>query len=253
MARLEDIDLPEGDAPDTLHLNPAASFHPRVLLPGDPARAMAIATSELTAPRMFNHRRGLWGYSGETPEGVGLLIQSSGMGGPSAAIIAEELCDLGAEMIVRVGTCGAIAGGIELGDLLVVDSVIGADGTSTALTGGAGPIPADEELTALLSEHAGSSGHKCHRGSIATVDLFYDPEAQATHERLVEAGALAIEMECAAVFAVAARRGVRAACLLGVTDVLLGGRSRMPHDEIGELGKRLGSVAVAAVAKAPPT
>jgi DeoD family purine-nucleoside phosphorylase len=250
MAQLQDTELPEGDAEHTLHLNPAADFHPRVLLPGDPARAMAIATSNLTEPRMFNHRRGLWGYSGRTENGVGLTIQSSGMGGPSAAIVVEELCDLGAEVIVRVGTCGALAPGIELGDMIVATSAIGMDGTSRAL-GAEDRQQADPVLSELLAKHATRTDQQFHRGAIATVDLFYDPAAQARHETISERGALGLEMEAAAVFAVARRRGVRAACLLGVSD-LLGGddqRARLPHDEITELGAAIGRVAVKAVAE----
>lgn len=253
MTPLEDIELPEGDGA-TLHLNPAAEFQPRVLLPGDPARAMAIASAQLTQPRMFNHRRGLWGYSGETAEGVGFLVQSTGMGGPSAAIVCEELADLGAEVFVRVGTCGAIHPDVKLGDLIVARSAVGDDGTSQALgvgtsLGVAGVIDADAALSGLLAAAAGESGHRFHDGAIGTVDLFYDPAAEHRHQKLIEQRALAIEMEAAAVFAVGARREIPCACLLAVTDELWdqGERKRLTHDEIVELGETLGAVAVAAV------
>lgn len=250
MAQLQDIELPDGDAASTLHLNPAAPFHPNVLLPGDPARAMAIATGGLTEPRMFNHRRGLWGYSGLTPGGTGFVIQASGMGGPSAAIVVEELCDLGAEVVVRVGTCGALDPSLRLGDLVVAERVIGDDGASRALGGSkAGDAAPDRVLTELLAEHADQCERTAHLGAIATVDLFYDPEADARHARLVERGALAIEMEAAAVLSVARRRGVRAACLLAVSDELYrdGGRVRLSHDQITEAGSDLGIVGIAAV------
>lgn len=249
MTPLENIDLPEGDAPDTLHLHPAAQFHPHVLLPGDPARAMAIATSQLDQPKMFNHRRGLWGYSGLTPDGVGVLVQATGMGGPSAAIVCEELADLGAEVFVRVGTCGAIHQSVKLGDLVVAAEVIGDDGASAAL-GVAGSIAADARLTELLAGEAEASSHNHHTGSIATVDLFYDPSGDARYAKLAGAGALAIEMEAAAVLGVGRRRGVPSACLLAVTDELWndGQRKRLTHDEIVELGEVLGHVATRAVA-----
>lgn len=252
MAQLEDIELPEGDAPNSIHINPASKFWPNILLPGDPARAMAIATDQLTAPRMFNHRRGLWGYSGETAAGTGVLIQSTGMGGPSAAIVCEELCDLGAEILVRVGTCGAIDPSLKLGDLLVVDSAIATDGASRAL-GAKDPLRADAQLRETLAEHAAAGGRRVHVGTIATVDLFYDPAGAARGRELAGLGALAVEMETAAIFAVAARRGVRAACLLGVTDELggeSGDRLRMPHDDVTKLGSSLGNVAIAALEEA---
>lgn len=247
MPPLENIELPEGDAPDTLHLNPAADFHPHVLLPGDPARAMAIATSQLDQPKMFNHRRGLWGYSGLTPTGAGVLVQSTGMGGPSAAIVCEELADLGAKAFIRVGTCGAIHPSVKLGDLVIGATAIGDDGASAAL-GVEGSIDADPRLTELLIAEA--SGHSHHAGPIATVDLFYDPTGDERYAKLVEAGALAIEMEAAAVFGVGRRRSVPSACLLAVTDELWndGQRKRLTHDEIVEIGELLGQVAVAAVA-----
>ena len=247
MTPLQDMELPEGDG-ETIHLNPAAEFYPNILLPGDPARAMSIAIKQLTEPRMFNHRRGLWGYSGMTPEGEGFLVQATGMGGPSAAIVAEELCDLGAEILVRVGTCGAIDPAVKLGDLVVASAAIADDGTSKAL-GASHAVLADRALFESLLEHANDSGRVTHGGRIATVDLFYDPNADGRHESLLDREALAIEMEAAAIFAVAKRRGVRAACLLGVTDELHGevDRVRMTHDEVTELGDDLGSVGVAAV------
>ena len=79
------------------HLSPSAELAPRVLLPGDPHRALAVAQALLEKPpRMFNHSRGLWGYSGIAADGEPLTIQSTGMGGPSAAIVCEELIALGA-------------------------------------------------------------------------------------------------------------------------------------------------------------
>ncbi len=245
----------------TLHLNPAAPFHPNVLLPGDPGRAMAIATASLTEPRMFNHRRGLWGYSGISPKGTGFLVQSTGMGGPSAAIVCEELADLGARVFVRVGTCGAIDPALKLSDLVVVREAICNDGTSRAL--GAGErIEADAELTDLLARAAESAGgvgdgsvpgedsgtgRSVHLGTNATLDLFYDPNGEDCYRRLREAGALCIEMECAAVLAVAKRRGVRAACLLVVSDELWNGeRRRLDDDGFDRAGELLGEVGIAA-------
>lgn len=248
MTPLEDIELPEGDAENTLHLNPAADFQPNVLLPGDPARAMAIATAQLTQPKMFNHRRGLWGYSGETASGVGFLVQSTGMGGPSAAIVCEEVCDLGAEVLIRVGTCGAIHPDVRLGDLIVVDGALGDDGASQAL-GVVGRVDASDGLVSALKDAASASSHRSHVGAVGTVDLFYDPDAANRHQKLLEQKALAIEMEAAAVFGVASRREVPFGCLLAVTDELWDGgdRKRLSHEEIVDLGETLGAVAVSAV------
>ena len=90
---------------DPIHLRPTAELAERVLLPGDPGRALALAQALLEQPLMFNHHRGLWGYTGTAPDGEPLTIQATGMGGPSAAIVFSELIALGAKRAIRVGTC----------------------------------------------------------------------------------------------------------------------------------------------------
>ena len=136
--------------PATLHLRPAAPLAERVLLPGDPHRALAVAQALLDGPKMFNHNRGLWGYTGTARDGEPLTVQATGMGGPSTAIVVEELIDLGARVLLRIGTCGALREGFELGELLAAERVIGADGTSAAL--GAGPrLAPDPALTQALA------------------------------------------------------------------------------------------------------
>src|SRR4051812_44305205 len=163
---------------------------------------------------MFNTRRGLWGYTGTAPDGAPVTIQSTGMGGPSAAIVVEELIDLGARTLVRIGTCGALAEDVPLGELLAAGSAIAADGTSRAL-GADGRVSADALLTEALVE-AGA-----RPATVVSTDLFYDPREELP-DRWRAGGAAAVEMEAAAVLAVAARRGVRASCLLAVTDQLGG-------------------------------
>src|SRR5215210_7405483 len=109
-------------ASPTVHIRPHAAVAERVLLPGDPGRALRLAQQLLDAPKMLNHNRGLWGYSGTAADGAPLTIQSTGMGGPSAAIVAEELIALGARRLLRVGTCGALADGLGLGELVLAES-----------------------------------------------------------------------------------------------------------------------------------
>ena len=128
-----------------IHLRPTAPLAERVLLPGDPGRALALAQALLTEPRMFNHHRGLWGYTGGSSDGLPLTIQATGMGGPSAAIVLSELIALGARRAIRVGTCGALDPSLALGELLVARESICADGASQAL--GAGErVAADPDL-----------------------------------------------------------------------------------------------------------
>ena len=221
------------------HVHPTAPLAPRALLPGDPGRALLLAQELTDDPRMFNHNRGLWGYTGTTSDGEPLTIMSHGMGGPSAAIVLEELCDLGLEVVVRVGTCGALVDGLVLGDLIAVTAAIPADGASTAL-GARAPLVPDARLTERLTAAAD------HAGTVASADLFYDPDP-ARPETWRAAGAIAVEMEAATVFAVAARRGVRAACLLAVSDELPGAGERIDAEHLEAASKRLGGEALAAL------
>jgi DeoD family purine-nucleoside phosphorylase len=229
-------------AVSTIHLQPTAPLAERVLLPGDPGRALLLAQSLLAEPKMFNHNRGLWGYSGEATDGRPLTIQSTGMGGPSAAIVIAELAELGARTVVRVGTCGALNGALALGDLVVASEALAADGTSRAL-GAADRIAADPELLARLIDAAGPGGI---HGPVVSSDLFYDgPEG--AEDRWRSQGALAVEMETATVFALAARRGLRAGCALIVSDTLLPERRRIDADALHDAERRVGELALAAL------
>lgn len=231
--------VPGHDA-QPIHLKPAAELAERVLLPGDPHRALAVAQALLERPRMFNHHRGLWGYTGKAPDGEPVTIQSTGMGGPSAAIVVGELLALGARRLVRIGTCGALAGDLGLGDLLTVDEVLAEDGASRALGAGDRVRP-DAGLTRALSAAADGP-----TGLVVSTDLFYDPRPGVS-ERWRAAGALAVEMEAATLLALAEAHGAAAACLLGVSDVFEPDRVRIDAEGLEALGVRLGEAALAAL------
>jgi DeoD family purine-nucleoside phosphorylase len=230
-------------ARETYHLRPSAEVAERVLLPGDPGRALRLAQQLLDSPRMLNHHRGLWGYTGAAADGAPLTIQSTGMGGPSAAIVAEELIVLGARRLVRVGTCGALVDDLALGDLVVAAGALAEDGASRAL-GAAGTVAPDAELHAAL--RAESNGAR--EGLVASADLFYDPDEDRP-ARWLAAGAMAVEMEAATVFTVAARHGAAAAAVLAVSDVLAGGdRRRIEPAALEAAETELGRTAAAALA-----
>jgi DeoD family purine-nucleoside phosphorylase len=227
---------------DPIHLQPTAPLAERVLLPGDPGRALVLAQAVLSEPKMFNHTRGLWGYTGTATDGQPLTIQSTGMGGPSAAIVISELHDLGARTLVRTGTCGGLDDRLELGQLLVVTEAITEDGTSRAL-GAAPKVFPDPELTRrLLDAGDGAVG----TGPVVSTDLFYDTPA-GTEQRWIQAGALAVEMEAATLFTLASRRGMRAAAVLIVTDILLPKRRRIEAERLRQAELQLGEIAAAAL------
>jgi DeoD family purine-nucleoside phosphorylase len=232
-------------------LQPTAALSERVLLPGDPGRALMLAESLLAGAKMFNHNRGLWGYTGLAPDGEPLTIQSTGMGGPSAAIVVHELIDLGARRLLRVGTCGALRRGLRLGDLVIVTGAIAADGASRAL-GASARVPASRDLLATLIATAAPpfpdedrGGHAIHQGLIATSDLFYD--GRGLEREWAAAGALAVEMEAATLFALASARHVQAAALLVVSDLVLPERVRIEQDDLRAAERRMGEAALRAL------
>lgn len=235
----DSIDPP---APSPIHLRPTAELAERVLLPGDPGRALSLAQVLIVEPRMFNHHRGLWGYTGPARlDGAPLTIQSTGMGGPSAAIVLHELIALGARRAIRVGTCGALAPDLSLGDLVIACESICLDGSSRAL--GAGErVAGDPALTEALRSAAPAGAH---RGAIVSVDLFYE------RSRLPDAasGALAIEMEAATLFALGARAGVPVGCVLAVSDTFdaAGARTHIDDHPLLAAAEAMGATAVAAL------
>jgi DeoD family purine-nucleoside phosphorylase len=202
---------------EPIHLRPTAELAERVLLPGDPGRALMLAQLLLQKPLMFNHHRGLWGYSGEAADGELLSIQSTGMGGPSAAIVLHELALLGARRAIRVGTCGALGGELALGELVLAREAIAADGTSRALGAGA-RVAGDPQLTAALAA-APSAAHRHADATIVSTDLFYEPRRER-EQQWRKQGAVAVEMEAATLFAAGARAGLAVACVLVVSDIL---------------------------------
>jgi DeoD family purine-nucleoside phosphorylase len=227
------------NAAEPLHLRPTAPLAERVLLPGDPGRALALAQALLEEPRMFNHHRGLWGYTGAAPDGEPLTIQATGMGGPSAAIVLTELIMLGARRAVRVGSCGALAGGIALGDLIVAEEAVCADGTSRAL-GADEIVAADPSLTRAVAEHAPAA----RVGRVVSVDLFYEQGPPGAGR-----DALAVEMEAASLFAVGRSAEIAVACVLAVSDTFgaAGARSRITDHALLEAAERMGRAAIAAL------
>jgi purine-nucleoside phosphorylase len=224
---------------ETIHLRPTADLAERVLLPGDPGRALALAQWLMEKPVMFNHHRGLWGYTGVAEaDGELLSIQSTGMGGPSAAIVLHELATLGAKRAIRVGTCGALNGELALGELVVAGEAVAADGTSRAL--GAGEkVAADATLTKALGARA---------QTVVSTDVFYEPEGER-EQAWRAAGAVAVEMEAATLFAVGARWEIAVGCVLAVSDLLQAqGRARITEEELERAAQEMGRLALAALA-----
>ena len=203
------------------HLHPTAELADRALLPDDPGQALALTRVLFgETPRMFNHHRGLWGYTGVAVDGAPLTVQSTGIGGPSAAIVVGELHALGLRRAVRLGRAWALDGSLQPGELLRVTSVLAGDGASRAL-GASARLEPDATLYQAL--------HADRAGVLASFDVPGGVEAP---------GAVAFDLESAAVLAAAARVGVAAACLVAIEG---------PADA-EDVAERLGRAAMPALA-----
>src|SRR6266513_4031137 len=148
------------------------------LLPGDPLRAQYIAETYLDNPVQRNSERGMLGYTGEF-EGRPLSVQATGMGCPSAAIVVEELVQLGVKRLLRVGTCGGLQPDLQLGDLIVAVSAVAADATAKHLVGGEPHTPtSDWELVHGAVHYAKELDQPLRVGPIVSSDLFYNPDRE---------------------------------------------------------------------------
>jgi DeoD family purine-nucleoside phosphorylase len=202
------------------------------LLPGDPLRAEYIAETFMDDVVQRNGERGLLGYTG-TFDGRPVSVQASGMGCPSAAIVIEELVQLGVRKIVRVGTCGGLQRDLAIGDLIVALASAPADSTALHYIGNEAHVPtADWELVHGAVHQAKTLGKPVRVGPIVSSDVFYQPDPAQAH-RWSERGLLAVEMEASVLFTLGALRKIQAGCLLIVSDLFLDGEFvRISDDEM---------------------
>jgi DeoD family purine-nucleoside phosphorylase len=216
------------------------------LLPGDPLRARWIAERFLEDARQVNGERGLLGFTGSFA-GQPVSVQATGMGTPSTAIVVEELVGLGVRRLLRVGTCGGLQPRLALGDLVLALSAVPADGTTRRYLRGEPHAPtADWELLHGAVHAAKELDRKVTVGPIVSTDVFYEPDPEQDR-RWAERGVLAVEMEAAALFTIAALRGVQAGCLLVVSDVLVETRERIDDDALREAVEVMTELALRAV------
>jgi 5'-methylthioadenosine phosphorylase/purine-nucleoside phosphorylase len=215
-----------------------------VLLPGDPLRAQYIAETYLEDVVQRNGERGLLGFTG-TFDGKPVSVQGTGMGCPGAAIVFEELVQLGCKRLIRVGTCGGLQPHHALGDLIVALTAIPADSTAAHLVGNEPHCPtAAWSLVHGAVHTAKEQGIPVHVGPIVSSDLFYNPDG-GQYERWSKRGVLAVEMEAAALFTLAALRGVESGCLLTVSDIVVEGEfTRISDDDLRAAVDRMTRIAL---------
>lgn len=193
-------------------------FAETVLMPGDPLRAKFIAETYFDNPVLVTDVRNMYGYTG-TYKGKPISIQGSGMGIPSASIYATELVKFyGVKNIIRIGSCGALIDDLKLGDVVIAmgagtDSLV----NRTRLRGWDFSATADFKLTRAAVEAAEARNVSHRVGNIFTSDLFYDPNGDS-FPILERYGFLAVEMEAAGLYGVAAEFGIACLAICTVSD-----------------------------------
>lgn len=199
---------------------------PTVLLPGDPERVDTITAGFDDASEQAHHRE--YRSSTGSYEGVPVSVTSTGIGSPSAAIAVEELARVGAETLIRVGSCGAIHPDIAIGDLVISTAAVRQEGTSDEYVRSDYPAAANHEVVSALIAAAEELGHPYHVGVTASTDSFYAGQGRpgyngfepaGSEDRLNElqsVGVLNYEMEASAILTLASIYGLRAGAVCTV-------------------------------------
>ena len=195
----------------------------RILLPGDPLRAKFIAEHFLEGAQEYTSIRNILGYTG-TYRGVPVSVQGTGMGMPSISIYVNELMEhYGVQRLIRVGTCGGMHERVKLRDVLIAQGATTDSSMIRNIFGGSinyAPL-ADYDLLAAAVASAKKLNLPVRVGNVISVDRFYDEEID--NEKLRRYGVLAVEMEAAALYTLAAKFGRRALALFTVSDHLVTG------------------------------
>jgi purine-nucleoside phosphorylase len=200
-------------------------FAEAILLPGDPLRAKHIAENHLTDARQVTAVRNMLGFTGSY-KGMPVSVMGTGMGIPSASIYARELVDeYGVRRLVRVGSCGGIATDLGLRDvILAVGACTDSNVNRRRYAGKDFAAVADFGLLRAAAEAAEAQGTQARAGLVHTSDLFYSPESDF-FAPMKAMGVLAVEMEVAGLYGLAAERGARALAILTVSDHVVTGES----------------------------
>jgi uridine phosphorylase len=214
-------------------LRPTAPIAAEAILVGDPGRALMLAQELLAEPKMSNHARGLWGYTGTTEAGRELTIQATGMGGPSASVVLADLAELGVRRAVRIGTCASL-GDLGLGELVVVSEAHEGQGAFVSSEATKAPSRPDLTLTDALRDGL----PEARVAPVLSLDSLYRPERD-----LPSTLAEVADMQTAALLASAAELGVAAGALLVVSERSDSGQ--LPDEELEAAAKSAGRASAA--------
>lgn len=233
------------------HIGAAAGeVAPRVLLPGDPLRAKWIAETFLDDASCYSSVRGMLGYTG-TYAGERISVQGTGMGQPSASIYVTELIrNYDVQQLVRVGSCGAITTDVNVRDVVLAISAstdsamnrIRFEGLDYAAT-------ADFDLLRAAADAAAAASVSALVGSVFSADAFYSDRPELLM-RMAEYGVVAVEMECSALYTLAAKYGRQALAICTVSDHVLTG-AETTAEERQETFTEMVEIALSALLASP--
>jgi purine-nucleoside phosphorylase len=237
----------------TPHISAApGDFADVVLMPGDPLRARHISERFLEEARGVTSVRNMYGFTG-TYRGRRISVMGHGMGIPSVSIYATELIKTyGARVLIRVGSCGALRTDVKLRDVIVATGA-GTDSKVNRMRLLDHDFPAvpDFTLARRAVEAAEKRGRPVRAGPVFSSDLFYHPQEQL-NATLGRMGILAVEMEVAGLYGIAAETGARALALLTVSDHLLTHEALSPQDRQTSFDEMIELALDVAVAEPPP-
>jgi uridine phosphorylase len=205
----------------------AEDVHDLALLPGDPGRVERIVEQCESVEELARNRE--YRVVNAVYRGVPLTVCSTGVGSPSAAIALEELAAVGVETVIRPGTTGALQSGIEIGDMVVATGAAKEEGTTKRYERVEYPAVPDFDVVRALVDAAEAENESVHVGPVVTDDAFY----AETDEYVADweaASLLAVEMEAAALFALARRKGLRAGAICTVDGNLVEGTQKGTGD-----------------------
>ena len=199
---------------------------PSVLLPGDPERVETIVESWADHEIRGDHRE--YRTATGTHQGTPISVTSTGIGSPSAAIAVEELARVGADTLLRVGSCGSIVPEAGVGDLVITTAAVRQEGTSKEYVREDYPASADHRVVSALVAAAEKLGYDYHLGVTCSTDSFYAGQSrpgfegfeardsEANIEELRDAGVVNFEMEAASILTLASIYGLRAGAVCTV-------------------------------------
>ncbi|MEM1272879.1 MAG: purine-nucleoside phosphorylase [Pseudomonadota bacterium] len=225
----------------TIHIGAApGDIAETVLMPGDPLRAKWAAETFLNDPVCVNEVRGMLGFTG-TWRGHKVTIHGSGMGMPSLSIYANELIrDYGAKTLIRIGSAGGMQPQVKLRDVVLAMTSSTMSTPSRGIFRELSYAPcADFDLLSAAHRAAVAKGLTPHVGGIYSSDVFYD-ERPDLNEQMVRHGILAVEMEAAELYTLAARYGCRALAVLTISDHLQTGEALPAEDRQSSFSDMVG-------------